>query len=128
MFLPMAVQNVKASLAGVSPTLVEAAHVAGATRLVTLVRIILPLLMPGIIAGWLLAFLVGIRELVMSSLIRPADLNLLSPWIMNQFDQGNRPEAMAMTLIGVVSSTVVLIVVTTVQRRHTAGTSREATA
>lgn len=128
MFLPMAVQNVKASLAGVSPTLVEAAHVAGATRLVTLVRIILPLLMPGIIAGWLLAFLVGIRELVMSSLIRPADLNLLSPWIMNQFDQGNRPEAMAMTLIGVVSSTVVLIVVTTVQRRHAAGTSRKAAA
>lgn len=118
MFLPMAVQNVKASMASVSPTLIDAAHVAGATRAVTLFRIILPLLLPGIIAGWLLSFLVGIRELVMSSLIRPADLNLLSPWIMNQFDQGNRPEAMAMTLIGVVSSTVVLIVVTVLQRRR----------
>lgn len=48
----------------------------------------------------------GIRELVMSSLIRPCNINLLTPWIMNQFDQGHRAEAMAMTLIGVGTSTV----------------------
>lgn len=117
-FLPMAIQNVKTSLESLSPTFIEAAQVAGASSFTTFARVIIPQLLPGIIAGWLLAFLVGIRELVMSSLIRPAELQLLSPWIMNQFEQGHRAEAMAMTLIGVVSSTIVLTVVRVLQQRR----------
>ena len=81
----------------------------------------MPLLAPGIFAGWLLAFFVGFRELVMSSLIRPSQLNLLAPWIMNQFDQGHRAEAMAMTLIGVGTSTVVLVLITWWQGRRARG-------
>lgn len=118
LFLPMVVQNIKTSFDAISPTVLEAAYVAGASRWHTFVRVQLPLLAPGVLAGWLLAFLVGIRELVMSSLIRPADLQLLSPWIMNQFDQGFRAESMAMTLISVVSSTLVLVAVTVWQRRR----------
>lgn len=110
LFLPMAVQNIKAAAGSVSPTMFEAAEVSGARRLQVLGRITVPLLLPGIFAGWILAFFVGIRELVMSSLIRPSNINLLAPWIMNQFDQGHRAEAMAMTLIGVGTSTVVLII------------------
>lgn len=111
LFTPMAVQNIKTSAAAVSPTLGEAASIAGATRGQTFWRITLPLLAPGIFAGWLLAFFVGIRELVMSSLIRPTRINLLAPWIMNQFEQGHRAEAMAMTLIGVGTSTLVLVLI-----------------
>lgn len=118
MFLPLVIQNIKTSAATISPTLIAAAQVAGGSRLKIFWRIQLPLLAPGLIAGWLLAFLIGIRELVMSSLIRPADMQLLSPWIMNTFDQGLRAEAMAMTLIGVVSSTIILVVVTALQRRR----------
>ena len=118
MFLPMVIQNIKTSAGSISPTVIEAAAVAGANGWQRLLRIQLPLLIPGIIAGWLLAFLIGFRELVMSSLIRPADLQLLSPWIMNTFDQGLRAEAMAMTFIGVISSTAVLVLVTLWQRRR----------
>ena len=38
---------------------------------------------------------------------------------MNQFDQGHRAEAMAMTLIGVGTSTVVLVLITWWQGRKT---------
>lgn len=109
LFLPMAVQNIKTAAGSVSPTLYEAAAVSGASRMQLFWKITIPLLLPGIFAGWILAFFVGIRELVMSSLIRPSNINLLAPWIMSQFDQGHRAEAMAMTLIGVGTSTVVLI-------------------
>ena len=109
LFVPMAVQNIKTSAATMSPTLTEASAVAGATSWQTFTRVTLPMLAPGIFAGWLLAFFVGIRELVMSSLIRPTRINLLAPWIMNQFEQGHRAEAMAMTLIGVGTSTAVLV-------------------
>lgn len=111
LFVPMAVQNIKTSAAAMSPTLSEASAVAGATSWQTFTRVTLPMLAPGIFAGWLLAFFVGIRELVMSSLIRPTRINLLAPWIMNQFEQGHRAEAMAMTLIGVGTSTAVLVLI-----------------
>ena len=111
LFVPMAVQNIKTSAAAMSPTLSEASAVAGATSWQTFTRVTLPMLAPGIFAGWLLAFFVGIRELVMSSLIRPSNINLLAPWIMNQFEQGHRAEAMAMTLIGVGTSTAVLVLI-----------------
>jgi iron(III) transport system permease protein len=118
LFLPLVIQNIKTSADTISPTLISAGEVAGANKFAIFLRVQLPLLAPGIIAGWLLAFLIGFRELVMSSLIRPADMQLLSPWIMNTFDQGLRAEAMTMTLIGVVSSTLVLVLVTTWQRRR----------
>ncbi|HIW91527.1 MAG TPA: iron ABC transporter permease [Candidatus Corynebacterium avicola] len=118
LFLPMAVQNIKTSAQAVSPTVFDAAAVTGASSWLSFRRITVPLLIPGIIAGWLLAFLTGIRELVMASLIRPSDMKLLSPWIMGQFDQGHRAEAMTMTLIGVISSTVVLLVVQLWLRRR----------
>lgn len=111
LFMPMAVQNIKTSAAAMSPTLHEAAAISGATKGQAFWRVTLPMLAPGIFAGWLLAFFVGIRELVMSSLIRPTSINLLAPWIMNQFDQGHRAEAMAMTLIGVGTSTAVLVLI-----------------
>ena len=120
LFVPMAVQNIKTSAAAMSPTLSEASAVAGATSWQTFTRVTLPMLAPGIFAGWLLAFFVGIRELVMSSLIRPTRINLLAPWIMNQFEQGHRAEAMAMTLIGVGTSTVVLVLIRWWQGRYAA--------
>lgn len=119
LFVPMALQNIKTSAAAMSPTLSEASAVAGATSWQTFTRVTLPMLAPGIFAGWLLAFFVGIRELVMSSLIRPTRINLLAPWIMNQFEQGHRAEAMAMTLIGVGTSTVVLVLIRWWQGRST---------
>ena len=124
LFLPMAVQNIKTSAQSVTPTVFEAAATSGATGWHTFARITLPLLLPGIAAGWLLAFLTGIRELVMSSLVRPSNMTLLSPWIMGQFDQGHRAEAMAMTLIGVVSSTIVLVAVQLWLRRRSVTVDR----
>lgn len=118
LFLPMAVQNIKTSAGAISPSVNEAAQVAGASSAQTLCRITMPLLAPGLFAGWILAFFVGFRELVMSSLIRPSSVNLLAPWIMNQFDQGFRAEAMAMTLISVGTSTVILVLTNLWQSRQ----------
>ncbi|WP_019930804.1 iron ABC transporter permease [Nocardia sp. BMG111209] len=108
--LPMVLQNVKAARAGLDDRLLEAAAAAGATAWQTLWRITIPLLLPGLVAGWLLAFLLGVREVVASSMVRPAALPLLSPWILGQFDSGHRAEAMAMTVIGILGSTLILVV------------------
>lgn len=118
LFLPMVVQNIKTARLSIDDRLFEAAYAAGATGPQRFFRITLPLLLPGIIAGWMLAFLVGIREVVVSSLIRPASLDLLSPWIISSFDQGKRAEAMALTVIGVLGSTVILVALEVWRRRQ----------
>ncbi|GGF48606.1 ABC transporter permease [Microbacterium sorbitolivorans] len=117
-FLPMVVQNVKSARSGIDNRLLEAATMSGAGPWSSFRRITLPLLVPGIVSGWLLAFLIGIREVVLSSLVRPASMDLLSPWIISEFDQGHRAEAMAMTVIGVVGSTIVLVVIEAWRRRQ----------
>ncbi|WP_207782337.1 ABC transporter permease [Phytoactinopolyspora limicola] len=110
-FLPLVIQNVKAVRIQISDRLLEAAVVSGASGWTSTRRVLLPLLMPGVVAGWLLAFVIGIRELVASSLVRPPSVNLVSPWILNQFDQGNRPQAMAMTVIVIFTSTAAILLV-----------------
>lgn len=110
-FLPLAIQNVKAVRTQIGDRLLEAADVSGAARWFTFRRIMLPLLLPGVVASWLLTFIIGIRELVASSLIRPPSMDLVSPWILNQFEQGNRPVAMAMTVVVIVTSTIAMIVI-----------------
>ncbi len=110
-FLPIVVQSIRGVRGSIDERLLEAASVSGAGRVQTMVRVMLPLLLPGIASGWLLAFLIGVREVVASSLIRPASVNLLSPWIIAEFDRGDRAGAMAMTVIGVVSSTLILVLV-----------------
>jgi iron(III) transport system permease protein len=110
-FLPLVVQNVAATRLQINDRLLEAAEVAGATRRQVHTRVLLPLLLPGVVAGWLLAFSIGVRELVVSTLLRPASVPVLSPWILGEFDQGNRGPAMAMTVIAVFGSTAVLVLV-----------------
>ncbi|WP_433562797.1 ABC transporter permease [Nocardia sp. CA-151230] len=122
--LPMALQQVKTAYAAIDDTLLEAAAAAGANTWQILRRITIPLLVPGLVAGWLLAFLLGVREVVASSMVRPSSLPLLSPWILGQFDQGHRAEAMAMTVIGVLSSTVVLVILEWWRRRLTDRSTR----
>ncbi|MET9487310.1 iron ABC transporter permease [Nocardia sp. NPDC006630] len=122
--LPVVLQNVKVAYAAVDDKFLEAAAASGATAWQTLWRITVPLLMPGIVAGWLLAFLLGVREVVASSMVRPASLQLLSPWILGQFDQGHRAEAMAMTVIGVLGSTVVLVLLEWWRNRMSENRSR----
>lgn len=120
-FLPLAVQNVSSARLQINDRLLEAAQVAGAGEGAVLRRVLLPLLLPGIAAGWLLAFSIGVRELVVSSLVRPPGAELLSPWILSEFDQGNRGRAMAMTVVAVFASTAVMLMVDRWrERRHRA--------
>ncbi|MCF8602131.1 ABC transporter permease subunit [Gordonia sp. HY442] len=115
--LPLVLQSIKSSRTSFGEGLLEASAAAGASPWQTTRHIMVPLMAPGIVAGWLLGFLFGLREVVASSLLRPASLELVSPWILSEFDQGHRPEAMAMTVIGVLTSTVVLVVLEWWRRR-----------
>jgi iron(III) transport system permease protein len=62
-FFPFATRTVSAMLLAINPELEQSARASGATWLQTMRHVLLPLLLPAIIAGWLMLFVIFIREL-----------------------------------------------------------------
>ena len=110
LYVPFSVQNVKAVYGQLGTSLFEAAQVAGGSWWFRTRRILLPLIAPGILAGWIMAFSISMRELVGSLLVRPPNVEVLSTYIFREFEQGNRSLGMALTIVGVFTTTAVLIV------------------
>lgn len=64
-----AFRNISASLVQIHPSLEEAARIAGAGWLQNFRDVVVPLIRPGLVAGWLLVFMPTLRELNMSILL-----------------------------------------------------------
>ena len=62
-FFPLVMRSISAMLLSISPELEESARASGATWLQTMAAVLLPLIKPALVAGWLMLFVVFIREL-----------------------------------------------------------------
>jgi len=71
LFLPIAVGAIRASLLQVSPSLEEASRALGHGPVVTWWRVVLPLVRPGLLAGFALSFLTAMKELPATLLLAP---------------------------------------------------------
>lgn len=110
LFLPYTVQNVKASLNQIDSSLTQAGNVFGGSRWYTFRKIIFPLILPGILAGWMMTFTISIRELVASLMILPPSMHVSATYIFAQFEQGDVSKGMAMAVVSVGLTTIVLII------------------
>ncbi|MGL6258235.1 ABC transporter permease [Vibrio sp. WXL210] len=108
LFLPYTVQYVKSAAEQISASLEDAARVGGASDWFQLTKVTLPLIFPGVIAGWTMSFIIGQRELVGSLMVKPPGVDTTATFIFSEFDQGNTSLAMAMALV-VVSVTVAIL-------------------
>jgi iron(III) transport system permease protein len=76
-FLPQAVQGSAAALAQVNPNLEEAARSLGRSTWQALREVTVPLIRPGVAAGWMLVFISSMKELAATLLLRPAGFDTL---------------------------------------------------
>jgi iron(III) transport system permease protein len=88
--LPLAVRAIEASFAQVDPAVEEAAATLGASSLYVVRRVILPLVLPGAVAGSVLAFITALGEFVSSIIVyvysnRPIAIEILSQLRQNNF-------------------------------------------
>ena len=85
LFLPLAVAPVRAGLDATSASLSEVAHTLGAGPWATLWRVRLPLVLPGIAAGAMLAGLAIAKELPATLLLKPIGVRTLAThmWSLN---------------------------------------------
>ncbi|ASR49625.1 ABC transporter permease [Paenibacillus kribbensis] len=110
LFVPYTVQYVKSAFTQVDTALFQAGQVFGGRPFYVFRRIVLPLILPGMLAGWMMTFTIASRELVGSLLILPPSVQTSATYIFAQFEQGQVSLGMAMAVISVGLTTLLLMV------------------
>lgn len=110
LFLPYTIQYVTSAMTQMSGSLAEAARVFGGRPFYIFRRVTLPLILRGIAAGWMMTFIISVRELVAPSLIAPPNTLVVSTYIMREFEQGSVSLGMAMAVLSVLVTALALLV------------------
>lgn len=110
LFLPYTIQYVTSSFTQISGSLLDAGRVFGGSRFYIFRRITFPLLLKGIAAGWMMTFIISVRELIAPSLIAPPNTLVVSTYIMREFEQGSVSLGMCMAVLCVGLTTAALLV------------------
>ena len=106
LFVTPALQGVSAALAQISSSLEDAARGLGRGPLATFWEVTLPLVRPGLIGAWVLVFILCMRELAATLILRPPGVDTLPVriWI-HTMDVGPVPTAalLALVLVAIVA-------------------------
>ncbi len=108
---------VRARLADMGSQLEEAAADLGATEWTTFWRITLPLLMPGVVAGALLAFTLSLDDFVITFFVSGPGSTTLPVRVYSMIRFGVTPEVNAVSTLMFVGSTLLVVISLLIQRR-----------
>jgi spermidine/putrescine transport system permease protein len=98
---------VSARLAGMDTTLEKASADLGASPLTTFRRVTLPLIMPGVIGGFLLSFIISLDDVVITYFIAGVDTQTLPLFILAMMRRGIKPQINALAVLLIVFTFVV---------------------
>ena len=108
---PYVVGSVGAILQGFQVSLEEAALSLGASRWRTFMRVTLPMIMPGVLAGGIYAFLVSFGDVTISLFLTGPNINPLPVEIFFALDREFDPTIPAMSTIVIVGSGLLLYLI-----------------
>lgn len=107
--LPFTVVTVYSRLAGFDARLLEAARDLGASEFTAIVRILLPLALPAIVAGWLLSFTLSLDDVVVSYFVSGPEYEVLPLRIYSMVRLGFKPEVNALAMLLFTLSLVIVL-------------------
>lgn len=113
LFLPYTIQYVTSAFSQVNNSLMAAGQVFGGSPFYIFRRITFPLILKGIVTGWMMTFIIAFRELVTASLIAPPNTLVISTYIVREFEQGSVSVGMAMAVLCVLFTTTALLILNT---------------
>jgi len=101
--IPFAYLPIRARLEGMDKTLEIAAADLYANRWMAFRRVTLPLIWPGILAGFMLAFVISLDDVVITQLVKSSGQNTLPTYMLGQLRRVITPEvnAISSVLLGV---------------------------
>ena len=97
--IPFAYLPLAARLQGIEGTYEQAARDLYATRWQGFKLILLPLMMPGLISGWLLAFIISLDDFIITNFVKGAGMETLPTAIFGSVKQGIKPNIMAISTL-----------------------------
>jgi iron(III) transport system permease protein len=112
-FLPYGVRTVSSTIIQIHNELEEASAVAGAGFLSTFRRIIIPLMRPGMIAGWIILATIFIREFSISIFLYSPGSEPLGPLLYFYYLDGSYGR---MAAVGIVISVICIILIALARR------------
>ncbi len=118
MIFPM--RSVDAALRSVDGTLVEAARLSGATAAQSGRDILLPIVKPSVLSGWMLVFMPALTELTLSILLYSPGNETIGVTAYNIMQEGLLPVASALSIVIIAMVLVVdLLTRRVIERRRT---------
>lgn len=104
-FMPHGVRFASAAMRQLGGELEEASRASGASWWQSFRRVVLPLIAPGLAAGWILVFILSMLELSSSILLYPPGAEVVSVRIWQQLQEGQfaPPAAAGMVLVAVLA-------------------------
>lgn len=115
--VPYILMEVKARLVGMDPSLEEAARDLGAGPFRALWDITLPLIMPAVLSGSLLAFAMSMDDVVISIFVNGPRVSTLPIKVYTQLKTGVTPEINALCTIMLAVTIFVLAVYTLIKKK-----------
>jgi iron(III) transport system permease protein len=109
-FLPYGLRYNTTSMLQIHKELEESAEMSGASWGTTFWRVILPLLKPGLMAGWIYIVIVSIRELSASILLYSPGTEVVSIVIWELWENGQYVELSALGVLFILALFVLVIV------------------
>lgn len=97
--IPFAYLPIAARLQGIEPAYEMAARDLYATQAQAFRLVLLPLMMPGIVSGYLLAFIVSLDDFIITNFVKGAGMETLPTAIFGSVKQGIKPNIMAISTL-----------------------------
>ena len=116
-YIPLAVRSANAALRQVDPSLEESARVLGASWTTTMKEITLPLIRPGLFAGWLLVFVPVIQELSASILLFSSSSMTLAVAVYNLYETGQSENVAALAIINMMIISIAMLIANWLSKR-----------
>jgi len=114
--LPFVVITVSARLSSMDNSVLEAARDLGASEFTMIRTVLLPIILPAVLAGWVLAFTLSLDDVVVSTFNTGANFEILPLQIYSMVRVGVKPEVnavgtllLAISLVGLVISQLLLL-------------------
>ena len=116
-YLPYGLRYVHPGLLRIHPELEESGRTAGAHWGAVFIRIVLPLLLPALLAGWIFVFLISVRELSVAALLWSPRSPVIATTMLDLWNNGNVNQVSAFGAIVALLSMGAAALVAGVSRR-----------
>jgi spermidine/putrescine transport system permease protein len=117
--IPFVAIVVRARLAGLDPALEEAARDLGANEWQTFRHVTLPLILPGIAAGGMLAFTLSLDDFVVSFFTSGPGATTLPILIYSSVKRGITPDINALSTLIILASVTATVLIAVLRRQPT---------